>query len=196
VALQFGSFGVVIETVASGVSELPWRSFALLMQPVHLGIGIVEGLVTAAVVSFVRKAQPEILDKAPQQERQGPVSRKGVLAVLGGIALVTGLALSWFASSHPDGLEWSVARLTGSEEIGATEEGLHGAAGRVQEKLSFLPDYGFRSVGAEGEGATGERDAWPAVDGGKSFSGIVGGLVTLLLAGAIGWFLRRRVRAV
>jgi len=34
------------------------------MQPIHLGIGIVEGLVTAAVVGFVWKAHPHTLTLA------------------------------------------------------------------------------------------------------------------------------------
>ena len=59
--LQMGAFGVVLETWFSGISELPFSTFVLLMQPIHLGIGIVEGLVTAAVVSFVWKAHPETL---------------------------------------------------------------------------------------------------------------------------------------
>ena len=43
----------------SGISELPFAAFVLLMQPIHLAIGIVEGLVTAAVLAFVWKARPE-----------------------------------------------------------------------------------------------------------------------------------------
>ncbi|MEJ2040022.1 MAG: energy-coupling factor ABC transporter permease, partial [Desulfosarcinaceae bacterium] len=61
VGLQLGAFGVVLETVFSGISELPFGTFVLLMQPIHLAIGIVEGLVTAAVVGFVWKARPELV---------------------------------------------------------------------------------------------------------------------------------------
>ena len=63
-ALQMGAFGVVLETLFSGISELPFGTFVLLMQPIHLGIGIVEGFVTAAVVTFVWKARPEVLEAA------------------------------------------------------------------------------------------------------------------------------------
>ena len=55
VALQLGAFSVVLETLASGITALPFSSFVLLMQPIHLAIGIVEGLVTGAVLSFVWK---------------------------------------------------------------------------------------------------------------------------------------------
>ena len=63
VGLQLGAFSVVLETVLSGKTELPFGTFVLLMQPIHLAIGVVEGLVTAAVVSFVWKARPEIIEK-------------------------------------------------------------------------------------------------------------------------------------
>ncbi len=61
VGLQLGALAVVLETTASGVSDLPFSTFLLLMQPIHLVIGVVEGLVTAVVVLFVYSAQPELL---------------------------------------------------------------------------------------------------------------------------------------
>ena len=64
-SLQMGALGVVLETWFSGISALPFPTFLLLMQPIHLAIGIVEGLVTATVVAFVWKARPEILEMAP-----------------------------------------------------------------------------------------------------------------------------------
>ncbi|MBI5657902.1 MAG: energy-coupling factor ABC transporter permease, partial [Geobacter sp.] len=64
IGLQLGAFGVVLETVVSGISALPFSTFVMLMQPIHLAIGIVEGLVTASVVSFVFKDRPEILASA------------------------------------------------------------------------------------------------------------------------------------
>src|SRR5512140_654507 len=61
-ALQLGAFSVVLETFLSGKSELPFGAFVLIMQPIHLAIGVVEGFVTAGVISYVRSARPEILD--------------------------------------------------------------------------------------------------------------------------------------
>ena len=66
IGLQLGAFGVVLETMASGVAALPFSTFALLMQPIHLAIGLVEGMVTAAVLCFVYKMRPEILESADQ----------------------------------------------------------------------------------------------------------------------------------
>ena len=42
-ALQLGAFSVVLETLLSDKSELPFGTFLLMMQPIHLAIGIVEG---------------------------------------------------------------------------------------------------------------------------------------------------------
>ncbi|MDD2806293.1 MAG: energy-coupling factor ABC transporter permease [Elusimicrobiales bacterium] len=198
VGLQFGAFGVAVETLASGISELPFKTFVLLMQPIHLGIGLVEGLVTAGVVSFMLKARPEILAAAAQRQPIG-VSVKGALAGLAAAAVLTGAALSWFASANPDGLEWAMLRTSGKEELESSGK-LHGSLGALQAKTSFLPDYGFRKTEAARENAApaGEGEpapAWPAVDAGTSVAGLVGGLLTLCLAGLVGLALRRRSAA-
>ena len=59
--LQLGAFSVVLETSASGITELPFAAFLGFMQPIHLAIGLVEGLITAAVLCFVYEARPELL---------------------------------------------------------------------------------------------------------------------------------------
>ncbi|MFO7984212.1 MAG: energy-coupling factor ABC transporter permease, partial [Desulfuromonadales bacterium] len=104
VGLQLGALGVVTQTTLSGISELPFSTFALLMQPIHLAIGIVEGLVTAAVLAFLLRAQPEILAAAPDTGRSSaiPSLKKVMVALLVATAL-TGGVLSWFASERPDG---------------------------------------------------------------------------------------------
>jgi len=193
VALQLGALGVVLETFASGISELPFSAFVLLMLPIHLGIGIVEGIVTAAVVHFVRTAQPDILTHAAAHRPLGGLSLRKVLVGLGVAAVVTGGALSWFASAYPDGLEWSIAGVTGAEEVEHGGGGIHAALSGLQEKTAFLPDYGFKASGEEA--AHEEEPTWPAVDPGTSVSGLVGGLLTLLVAIGIGWLLRRRAAA-
>ena len=64
IGLQLGAFSVVLETIFSGRTELPFETFAMLMQPIHLAIGIVEGLITASIINFVWQARPELLEKA------------------------------------------------------------------------------------------------------------------------------------
>lgn len=191
-ALQMGAFGVVLETRFSGISELPFSTFVLLMQPIHLAIGIVEGLITAAVVSFVWKAHPEILTQTPSASAVRIHSHKPLVLGLALFAVVTGGALSWFASTHPDGLEWAIKAVTGKEELEAPKEGAHGVMGRIQERFSFLPDYDFKKPeGGAGEKEAKKEEGWPHVSTGRSLAGILGAAMTLLLAGVIGFGLRR-----
>jgi len=186
--LQLGALGVVFETFLSGISDLPFSTFLFLMQPIHLAVGIVEGLVTAAVVVFVWKARPEILEMTAASKPAGIPSFKKVLAGLLIAAAVTGGFISWFASTHPDGLEWSISRSTGKQEIDPPKKGLHRLLATLQEKTSFLPDYSFKI--SKNEETAG--DAWPAVDSGTSLSGILGGALTLITLVLIGVLLKRR----
>ncbi|MEW6660704.1 MAG: energy-coupling factor ABC transporter permease [Thermodesulfobacteriota bacterium] len=197
IGLQLGALGVVLETWFSGISELAFTTFVLLMLPIHLGIGIVEGLVTAAVVSFVWKAHPHTLTMAQSHTQAHTHSHAPLVLGLALFALVAGGMLSWFASTHPDGLEWSIKGVSGKEELEASKEGVHGAMAWIQEKLAFLPDYDFRKPegekGAKAEGEKGEKkgESWPEVSAGKSLSGVLGAAMTLLLVGVIGLGLRR-----
>ncbi len=61
ITLQLGAFSVVLETLISGVSELPFSVFVAAMQPIHIAIGLVEGLITAVVLCFIYEARPELL---------------------------------------------------------------------------------------------------------------------------------------
>jgi cobalt/nickel transport system permease protein len=184
--LQLGALGVVFETFFSGISDLPLPTFLIMMQPIHLAIGLLEGLVTAAVVVFVWKAKPEVLEMAGVRA-PGTSSFRKVMAGLLLAAVVTGGLLSWFASSQPDGLEWSVSGTAGREEPEAPKGGLHGWLAELQGKTSFLPDYGFRGAGKEDSG-----EAWPAVDAGKSLSGVLGGFLTLAGLVLVGVVLKKR----
>lgn len=197
--LQMGAFSVVLQTMISGKTELPFGSFALLMQPIHLAIGIVEGLVTSAVVAFVWKARPEIVERAATGESIGNVSLKKVLTALLIAVIVIGGVLSWFASANPDGLEWSLERVAGTTELEA-RDGIHGVLSEIQDKMSILPDYGFKSPGNENtEKTAGEGDeAWPSASAGTSVSGLAGGALTLALAvltGVIISFIKRKKKA-
>ena len=202
--LQMGAFGVVLETLFSGISELPFSTFVLLIQPIHLAIGIVEGLVTAAVVTFVWKARPEILEMAATAKPTGHLSLKNVIAGLLIFAAITGGVLSWFASANPDGLEWAMFRVSGKEELEAPENGLHSMFGALQEKTAFLPDYSFKeSEQKEGHAKSGEvepadesdksgEEEWPNIGAGTSVSGLIGGTLVLVLAAIIGFALKKR----
>jgi len=192
VGLQLGAFSVVLETVFSGISELPFGTFLLLMQPIHLAIGVVEGIVTAAVVIFVWNARPEILNAAAHSKQIGEISMKKVLVGLVIAVVIVGGALSWFASANPDGLEWAMFKTAGVEEL-ESDHSIHGSLSNLQEKTAFLPDYGFKQSGTQAEEPEeASEPSWPAVDPGTSVSGIVGGALVLLLSVIIGFLLRRK----
>jgi cobalt/nickel transport system permease protein len=195
VGLQMGAFGVVLETVASGISSLPFSTFVAMMQPIHLGIGIVEGLVTASVVSFVYKARPEILLGVTSQNRSESIPMRNVVLTFLVVALLTGGIVSWVASENPDGLEWSIAKVTGKGEIEGEKVGIHSALAGIQEKLAFLPDYSFKKPKDAVAHSQAEAKGEKKEEGSKlgtSLSGILGGLITLGMAFAIGFVLKKR----
>jgi cobalt/nickel transport system permease protein len=195
VGLQLGALGVVLETTASGVTELSFSSFLLVMLPIHLAIGVVEGLVTAAVVLFVHRTEPELLERSAARRRLGGLRLRPVVVGLAAAALLAGGVLSWFASTHPDGLEWSLARVTGTADEPQAESAAHDAAAKAQEKTAILPGYGTkdRDVQAGGGGSAGADDASTAA--GTTTAGVVGALIVLAVAGALGFALRRRSTA-
>ena len=189
VSLQLGSLAVVTETVLSGVSDLTFWTFLLLMQSIHLAIGIVEGLVTASLVSFVYSTRPEILEAAKGSDDKS-ISIRPVLITLIIIAALTGGMLSWFASANPDGLERSTALSSGNDSFQSPDSRIHALFSMVQKKIAFLPDYNFRKDHTE-ESAKSEKtevkeDAWPSASAGTSVSGLLGGAMSLVLAGLIG----------
>jgi cobalt/nickel transport system permease protein len=188
VGLQLGPFSVVLETFFSNISSLPFSAFVLLMQPIHLAIGVVEGFTTVAVISFVYKARPEILGSAFKSQSIGghPVLN----VVLGFLiaAFVTGGFISWFASKNPDGLEWAIARVTGKEEMQGSKQRIHSTLAAIQEVTAFMPDYSFKQKGEK------KKTEETANHAGTSIAGLVGGMMTLVLAFLIGFALNKRTK--
>ena len=189
--LQLGAFSVVLETSVSGITELPFAAFVGIMQPIHLAIGLVEGLITSAVLLFVYETRPELLmDVNTDQEKvRNKCSLKTTLVILAVVVAVVGGGLSLVASSNPDGLEWSMfgnGEAGYSENMGLDEEnyGVSSSAadvaGSIQEKTAVLPDYAF----SESDSAVG-----------TSVSGLVGSAVVAGAAALIclaGGFFRRK----
>ncbi len=193
VGLQLGALGVVFETVASGISELPLSAFLSAMLPIHLAIGLVEGIVTTTVVTFIWRARPEILELTADSRPLGGLRTGKIVTAFAAAAMVIGGALSWFASSSPDGLEWSMAKVSGKQELEGPDRGIHQSLATLQKKIAFLPDYSFKSGDAE-TASKAESPKWSVVDSGKTTSGLVGGALTLALALMIGILLRKRQR--
>lgn len=191
IGLQLGSFGVVLQTLFSGITDLPLRTFILFMQPIHLAIGIVEGLATASIVMFLYNAQPEILDFSMHGERSRTLSIRKPLVLFVSATLLTACILSLFASEMPDGLEWSIFKTTGTEEISGQQDTMHNALNKVQDKTALLPDYGFKQNEQLHESA-GQTNIYFSPETGTSFSGLIGSIATLLVASLLGLLLKRK----
>ena len=175
VALQLGAFSVTLQTFASGVTELPFGVFVAAMQPIHLAIGAVEGLITGSVLCFIMETRPEML-AAESRPSLARLSRGAVLSVLVATAFAVGGLLSLVASSDPDGLEWSMERVAGTAELERSGS-MHAKAAEVQEKIAVLPDY-----------ALPDSDAV----GGNVLSGLLGTGLVLALCAVGTFFVRRK----
>jgi len=173
ITLQLGAFSVTLETLASGISDLPFQAFVSAMQPIHLAIGLVEGVAAAAVLCFIHEVKPEMLWGVENEENRGRLSSGKTVVILAAVTLIIGGGLSLAASSHPDGLEWSVEQVASGVEL--TADGVvYENAERIQETTAILPDYSFRNTDS-------------AV--GTSFSGIIGSLVIAGMCLIGGWWL-------
>jgi cobalt/nickel transport system permease protein len=195
IGATLGALAVVLETTISGVSALPFSVFAAAMIPIHLAIGVVEGLATSAVVLFVHRAQPDMLARAAERRRLAGLNLRGVLAGFAIVAMLSAAVLAWFASTSPDGLEWSIARVTGRPEVAsAVTSPIQDAAATVQEKTAILPGYGAgASTEQDAEADRGGAGApWPSAEGRTSVAGMVGALLTMLAALGVGYALKRR----
>jgi cobalt/nickel transport system permease protein len=179
IGLQLGAFGVVLETLASGITALPFSVFVLLMQPIHLAIGVVEGIITAAALGYVFRMRPEIIRSSEQRLPlgEGVSIKKPLVAMILATVLVGGI-LSMFASAYPDGLEWAMEKTAGTAELEAEGPAFRRAEA-IQEATAFMPDYDFPNAGEEGSAV------------GTTVAGIVGAAITCLLAGAAGFVIYR-----
>lgn len=173
VSLELGAFAVTLETLLSGVTELPFGAFVSVMLPIHLAIGFGEGLATGAVLLFVREHLPGA-ESLRLEEKKFSVTRLSL--VMGLAALLIGGGLSLLASGDPDGLEWSMAKTAGSAELERSGV-VHSFFSGLADMLALLPDYAF--PGSE----------TPA---GTVVAGIVGCLFCALLLGVGGYLICRR----
>lgn len=165
-SLQMGSFSVVLETLVSGITKLPFAAFAALMQPIHLAIGLVEGVLTGLVLIFVYEARPELLHASSGKNR---LSFGKVVAVFAVFAVIFAGGVSLLASSNPDGLEWSIGKTAGTEGLDAEGEA-YDKAENIVDKTALLSDY------------TVDGSEKPA---GTSAAGIIGAVLVAALCAVI-----------
>ena len=177
IALQLGSLGVVLQTYFSGISELSFNKFVLLMQPIHLAIGIVEGLVTLSLITLIKELNPEIIDNNANKK-----SFSKLLIIITLFTILTGGVLSWYASSNPDGLEWSVMKVLNGQELNEGEN-------KFQDKTAILPDYNLKEDSLNEEKLEDKKNINSNI--GTSLSGIIGGGITIFFIGIFSIFLKK-----
>jgi len=146
VSLELGALFVTGETELSGITALPLSQFLMFMLPIHLVIGLCEGVATGAVLCFVQSCKPDMLYRkdrlcqSTSQPKRMTRRAKTVLWVFACLALVMGVSFTWIASSNPDGLEWSISRITGDTEL----------APAFTPVTAIMPDYNSTVSGVIG----------------------------------------------
>lgn len=187
IGLQLGSFSVVLQTLFSGISELPFSTFVFLMQPIHFAIGIVEGLITAGILKYIAQIRPELIQNFYEKRQISPdVSLKKVFLVFLVLTLLTGGFVSWFASANPDGLEWSIEKVYGKPELPEKNHKIVELLKNIQEKIAFLPDYSFK----KSEDIENKEEKYPNIDSGTTVSGILGSAIVLILVFGTGLLIK------
>lgn len=140
-SMVLGAMAVTAETALSFVPGLDMGAFAVNMLGIHLAIGLVEGLLTLALFMGYEALA-----------RRG--LRAAVLGTTAAAAVTSGL-LSLFASVYPDGLEWSVLQVAGTETL-ENGSAAHAFFDNIQNATTLLPDYAFRAAqSALSSGAAG-----------------------------------------
>jgi len=187
VCLELGALSVVGQTILSGISELPFKQFVILMMGIHLPIGLIEGIITVGVLNLVYRIRPGLIQESLgiKGREADALSYRSIAFGFALSAMVIGGGVAWFASSHPDGLEWSIFKSYGEEELPLSGK-IKQKLAQVQEKISLLPDYGFKAEESEEAVQELEGESWPNISLGTSVAGILGSIFVLVIAGGIG----------
>lgn len=193
VAIEVGAVLVPIEAALSGVLMVPFSTFLATMLGVHLLVGLAEGLITVAVLTYLQQVRPDVI----MGHLSGKVrlSRKALLATLAVFAVIASAGLSLVASGLPDGLEWSYAERPDQpdfEPVVSKEDPKIAAVDDFHSRYSLLPDYTVRAAEL---GKIAEEEAETAA-GWTSFAGVVGSALTMTVIWLVARILRKRTRTV
>lgn len=175
IGLELGACMVTLETMLSGITALPTDKFFMLMSAIHLAIGLGEGIATGAVLIFVNRYRPDLINGingvSPNRKANGGVKKIVIWFAVAAAVIAGGLA--FLASEKPDGLEWSIEKITGTTDIEAEHTGaLSSAADHIQHTTAIMPDYD------------------------NTLSGIAGALMVLILVWGIATLLVRKKKPV
>ena len=172
VSLVLSACLVPVQAASSGVLTVPVTTFLVTMIIVHIPIGLIEGFITAAVLLYIRRVRPQIIESS--NEFFADTGRTPLYASLIILTIIVGAGLSLIASEKPDGLEYSYAERPDQPDFESTVSNESAAVATVenmQSRLAVLPDYTIR--------ADSPARAW------TSFAAVLGSAVTMGLV----WFL-------
>jgi cobalt/nickel transport system permease protein len=163
-AAEAGSIGVVVEASISRVLLIPAGTFLVTMAGVHLLVGVMEGVITVAVLGYLTTVRPDLIEGITAE---GMLSRKAAVISLVVITIITAAGFSLLACSSPDGLEWSYLERPDQPKFKpliANEDARIKAANEFHGKIALMPDYSVR----------GASEEHPVSAGWTSLAGIVG----------------------
>jgi cobalt/nickel transport system permease protein len=181
VAAQAGSTLVVMQSAISGVLLIPAGAFWMTMTGVHLLVGIMEGVITMTILSYLTVVRPDLMEGLDGQA--GLLGRRGAILSLAVITLITAGGFSLLASGSPDGLEWSYAERPDQPDFKPAVENSDqriASADQLHSKIAVMPDYS----------APGTSQEHPAPAGWTSLAGIVGSAVCMVVI----WLLAKILR--
>ena len=163
-AIETGAVLVPIQAAVSGVLSVPFATFLTTMLGVHLLVGIVEGVITIAVLGYLHQVRPDILVNPLQGKTRLSISALTITLAVFAVVIAGGVSL--LASSMPDGLEWSYAERPdqpGFNPIVENQSAAIEAVDSFHTKYAPMPDYEMKNT----------ETGWP------SFVGIIGSLLTM-----------------
>lgn len=189
VSVELGAISVVLQTKLSGVTELPFSTFLILMISIHLPISIVEGIITAGIVNYIRILRPDII-MGLKIEEPPKHSIKRVLVTFGIFSIIISGIISLYASANPDGLEWSIEKIYGTPEIPKKPNPITDRLSSFQESTSFMPDYSLPKDEAT------EVPPQSIFIPETSIAGIIGSIIVFTLLLIAGFLIKLRKKGI
>ena len=168
ISVELAAFFASLAIFLSGRIMLDFPMLLLFMLPIHLAIAVVEGVITGSIVIYLKSQNEELIYSKEENTKTNKNLRKPILGIFVGAIIIGGL-ISVFASSNPDGLEWSL------EKVNATI-----SSDRLSDfiaNLAILPDYGI-------------RDSDSSL--GTTVSGVVGSISTIVVVLVLGLLVKKR----
>lgn len=190
VAIMTGSALVPVQAAASNVITVPFTAFLTTMLGVHLIIGLMEGLITAAVLIYIRQVRPAVIaDCSADTER---LSQRAFYFVLLSASIVIGCGLSLYASEKPDGLEWSYSERPDQADfvpLVNNDSETVAMVDNLQSKYALLPDYNKR---ISETGSIAPEVNKPGSGAWTSFAAVLGSIVTMCIIWLLGHTLNHK----